>query len=125
MANFQKISINDAPRTELHDALKLSGCEVSVNKVQSGQGVPFVHAHKQNEEVYGVLSGEGELFLDDAVYTLKAGDWFMIPPEGKRALRAGVDSEMTYICIQARKGSLDGFTMNDAILCEDKAPWQK
>lgn len=125
MANLTKITINDVPRVELHDALRLSGCEVSINKVQAGQGVPFVHAHKENEEVYGVLSGKGELFLDDTVYALKSGDWFMIPPEGKRALRASVDSDMTYICIQTKKGSLNGFTMDDAILCEDKAPWQK
>lgn len=125
MANFHKISTTDAPRVELHDALKLSGCEISINKVQPAQGVPFVHAHKQNEEVYGIISGKGELFLDDTVYPVKAGDWFVIPPEGKRALRGATDSAMTYICIQAKKGSLEGFTMNDAILCEDKAPWQK
>lgn len=29
--NFRRISLECAPRTELHDALGLTGCEVSVN----------------------------------------------------------------------------------------------
>ncbi len=125
MANFSKITVGDAPRVELHDALKLTGAEVSINNLKAGQGVPFVHAHKQNEEVYGVISGKGELFLDDEVFPIKTGDYFMIPPEGKRAIRAAVDSDLSYICIQTQKGSLEGFTMSDAVICEEKAPWQR
>ena len=34
--NFQKISLEEAPRTELHDKLGLTGCEVSVNRLPAG-----------------------------------------------------------------------------------------
>ena len=70
--NFQKISLEEAPRTELHDKLGLTGAEVSVNRLPAGAAVPFVHAHKQNEELYGVLEGRGELWIDGEVVEVKA-----------------------------------------------------
>ena len=126
MTALRKIFVaKDAARTELHDALQLSGCEISVNHAAKGTGVPFVHSHKDNEEVYGILEGHGELYLDGEVSNIQAGDWFVIDPEGHLALKAADGSDMIYICVQVKKGSLGGFTMTDANLCEDKAPWQK
>lgn len=126
MSQFKKIHIDSkAARTELHDALGLTGAEVSINVAAAGFGVPFVHKHTQNEELYGILSGKGELYLDGKVSEICAGDWFFIAPEAHRALRATSDSEMTYICVQVAQGSLKGFTATDAKLCEEKAPWMK
>lgn len=122
-ANFAKLSIEAAPRTELHDALGLTGCEISVNALPAGAAVPFVHKHVKNEEVYGVLEGKGELYIDGEVVELKAGDWFRISPEGCRAIRAAADEGIRFICIQTKAGSLEGFTMADGVMCEDKAPW--
>ena len=91
--NFRRISLECAPRTELHDALGLTGCEVSVNALPAGAAVPFVHRHVKNEEVYGVLEGRGELYIDGEVVELKAGDWFRIsprrPPRHPRRRRSG------------------------------------
>jgi len=112
--NFALLHAGDAARQELHDALGLTGCEVSVNTLPAGAGIPFVHAHTKNEEVYGVLAGSGELWLDGET----------ISPAGKRALKAGAEG-MSYICIQAKAGSLEGFTATDGVLCEEKAPWMK
>lgn len=124
--NFKKISRDpQAGRTELHDKLALTGCEVSVNRLPAGAAVPFVHKHQANEELYGVLEGAGELYIDGEVVELKAGDWFVVRPEGHRALRA-LDAGMTFICIQTKTGSLEGFTMTDGVVCEgEKAPWLK
>ena len=47
------------PRTELHDLLQLTGCELSINALPAGAAVPFVHSHRQNDELYVVLEGEG------------------------------------------------------------------
>ncbi|MBP3439377.1 MAG: cupin domain-containing protein [Sutterella sp.] len=121
--NYSKIHLGDAPRAELHDALGLTGAEVSVNVLPPGGGAPFVHAHKLNEEVYGVIAGRGELYIDGRVVPLEAGDWFRIDPAGRRAVRAAVDSAMTLICIQTKAGSLEGFTFGDGYLCDEKAPW--
>lgn len=112
-----------AQRTELHNLLDLTGCEVSFNNISAGAAVPFVHRHVANEELYGVLAGKGELYIDGKVVPIQAGDWFRIDPEGHRAIRASAENGITTICVQAKKGSLEGFTMTDGVLVDEKAPW--
>ena len=42
MKNYTKTNVGTAARTELHDALSLTGAEVSINQLPAGAGVPFV-----------------------------------------------------------------------------------
>jgi len=122
MQNFKKVTITMENREELHNVLDLTGCEVSVNMLPPMVAVPFVHAHTNNEELYIVLDGKGELYIDGEVVEIAKGDAFRIDPEGHRAIRA-LEAGLQFICIQARKNSLQGFTAEDANVCEDKAPW--
>lgn len=116
MSNYKKVSVPADARVELHDQLGLTGAEVSINSMPAGAQVPFVHAHKQNEEIYAILSGKGVMNLDGENVELKAGDWLRVAPEVKRQLSAAPDEGITYICIQVKEGSLEGFTMTDAIV---------
>ena len=125
MANYKLVHSEPAPRVELHEALGLTGAEVSINIVPPNGGVPFVHVHTNNEELYIVLEGKGELWIDGETLPIQAGDSFRIDPAGKRAIRAAADSSLKYICIQTKAHSLGGFTMTDAKLVDDKAPWMK
>ena len=52
MSNYKIVSTKNAPRVELKEALGLSGCELSINELPANASVPFVHSHKQNEELY-------------------------------------------------------------------------
>lgn len=56
MTNYAKANIGNEGRVELHDTLSLTGAEISINDLPAGANVPFVHSHKNNEEVYGILS---------------------------------------------------------------------
>ena len=56
MSNFMKVSSESAPRVELHEKLGLTGAEISINTIRAGECVPFIHSHKQNEEIYYVIS---------------------------------------------------------------------
>ena len=116
MSNYSKISVSDGARTELHDSLSLTGAEVSINLLPAGAGVPFVHAHKLNEEIYGILEGAGKAVIDGEEVALKAGDWLRIAPAAKRQFFAAADSAIKYVCIQVRQNSLEGYTMTDAII---------
>lgn len=116
MSNYSKISVSDGARTELHDSLSLTGAEVSINLLPAGAGVPFVHAHKLNEEIYGILEGAGKAVIDGEEVALKAGDWLRIAPAAKRQFFAAADSAIRYVCIQVRQNSLEGYTMTDAII---------
>lgn len=116
MANYTKTSIGSEPRVELHDTLSLSGAEVSINTLAAGTSVPIVHSHKQNEEIYGIISGKGKAVIDGETIDLKTGDWLKIAPKAKRQFFASDDEAMTYICVQTKENSLEEFTMEDAVI---------
>ena len=117
MANYVKTTVGNDGRTELHEALGLTGAEISINQLPAGAGVPFVHAHKNNEEIYGILSGEGKAVIDGEEIALAAGDWLKVAPAAKRQFSATADSGVTFVCIQVKENSLGGFTADDAIMC--------
>ncbi|MBE6010461.1 MAG: cupin domain-containing protein [Lachnospiraceae bacterium] len=116
MANFSKVSVKDDARTELHDVLGLTGAEISVNNLPAGASVPFVHAHKNNEEIYIILSGKGKAVVDGEEIALAKGDFVKIAPAGKRQFFAAEDEGISYACIQVKENSLEGYTMDDAVL---------
>lgn len=118
MSNFTKISVAQDARTELHDKLSLTGAEISVNNLPAGAGVPFVHSHKQNEEIYIVLSGSGKAVIDGETVELNAGDFIRISPSAKRQFFAGENSSISFVCIQVKENSLENYTANDAVISE-------
>lgn len=116
MKNYDKISVKDDARVELHDALSLTGAEISINALPAGASVPFVHSHKQNEEIYAILEGKGYAIIDGKKVDLNAGDWVRVSPSAKRQFFASADSAIKYVCIQVKQNSLSGFTMTDAVV---------
>lgn len=116
MSNYSKISVPNEARVELHDQIGLTGAEVSINNLPAGASVPFVHAHKQNEEIYVVLAGKGKVVVDGEEVALTAGDWVRIAPAGKRQFFAAEDAGISFACIQVKAGSLEGYTRDDAIV---------
>lgn len=116
MANYTKTNVGNEGRAELHEKLSLTGAEISINQLPAGAGVPFVHAHKKNEEIYGILSGKGTANIDGEEIALTAGDWLKIAPAAKRQFSAASDTGITYVCIQVRENSLEGFTVDDAVI---------
>lgn len=74
MKNYTKTNIGNESRTELHEKLALTVAEISINNFPAGAGIPFVHSHKNNEEIYGILSGKGKVVIDGEEIALSAGD---------------------------------------------------
>ena len=116
MANYTKTTIGNENRIELHEKLSLTGAEISLNKLPAGANVPFVHSHKENEEIYGILSGNGKVIIDGEEISLSTGDWLKIAPAAKRQFFASDVSGITYICIQVKENSLEHFTAEDAVI---------
>jgi mannose-6-phosphate isomerase-like protein (cupin superfamily) len=104
------------------EALGLTGCEVSLHRMPTGTGMPFLHAHRQNEEVYIVVSGEGTFHLDGQESAVSEGDMLRVSPSVARGFRAGTQ-DLCLICIQAKEGSLEQATREDGFLLEAKASW--
>ena len=116
MANFNKVSVASDARTELHDKLSLTGAEISINNLPAGAGVPFVHSHKNNEEIYAILTGKGKAVIDGETVELAAGDWIHISPAAKRQFFASEDTAISFACIQVKENSLEGYTKDDAVI---------
>ena len=116
MANYTKTTIGKENRIELHEKLSLTGADISLNKLPAGANVPFVHSHKENEEIYGILSGKGKAIIDGEEISLSTGDWLKIAPAAKRQFFASDVSGITYICIQVKENSLEHFTAEDAVI---------
>lgn len=114
MSNYSKARADGSARVELHDKLSLTGAEVSINELPTGASVPFVHSHKENEEIYGIISGKGKAVIDGEEVSLSAGDWLRVSPAAKRQFFAAEDSGIGYVCIQVKAGSLGSYTAGDA-----------
>lgn len=83
--------------------------------MSAGVKLPFNHKHKQNEEIYIFLKGNGSMTLDNEIIDVKEGDCIKVLPQAVRTMEA--KSDLQYICIQAKTNSLEQFGLGDAELC--------
>ena len=100
------------------DATGATSCEISFGTLPTGAAVPFFHSHKDNEENYIILSGSGKFQVNDEVFDVAAGSVIRVATNCDRNLKCTSAEPMTYICIQAKEGSLGGYTMTDAEITE-------
>lgn len=124
MVNFKKEEIGtikeistkyENGKAFLHDLLGLTSCEISVSTMPAGIKLPFNHKHKNNEEIYIFLKGNGTMILDNNIIEVKEGSCVKVLPIAVRTIESKTDLE--YICIQAKLNSLEQFGLNDAELC--------
>lgn len=100
------------------DATGATSCEISFGSLPSGAAVPFFHSHKENEENYIILSGAGKFQVDGEVFDIAEGSVIRVSTNCDRNIKCASSEPMTYICIQAKEGSLGGYTMTDAEITE-------
>jgi mannose-6-phosphate isomerase-like protein (cupin superfamily) len=60
-------------------------------RLRPGRRSPFVHRHREAEEVYVVLSGDGLVKLGDEIRPVRALDAIRVAPPVPRAFEAGPD----------------------------------
>ncbi len=95
-----------------------TSCEISFGTLPTGAAVPFFHSHKANEENYIILSGAGRFQVNDEAFDIAEGSVIRVSTNCDRNIKCTSETPMTYICIQAKEGSLDGYTMTDAEITE-------
>lgn len=100
------------------DATGATSCEISFGSLPTGASVPFFHSHKENEENYIILSGAGTFQVNDEVFNIAEGSVIRVSTNCDRNLKCTSAEPMTYICIQAKEGSLGAYTMTDAEITE-------
>lgn len=101
------------------DELKETSCEISFGTLAPGQAVPFFHSHRDNEENYIVVSGKGLFQVDDDVFPVAEGSIVRVATNCDRNIKnTSGNVDLVYICIQAKEGSIGGYTMTDAAVTE-------
>jgi mannose-6-phosphate isomerase-like protein (cupin superfamily) len=107
----------------LKNLLGSSGLEMSLNVVQPGKGMPFLHRHQENEEVYIVIGGKGQFLVDGDIIDVSEGSVLRMNPLAARAWRNNSDAPLYFMCIQYRADSIiQGGTL-DGRKVEGKPVW--
>jgi mannose-6-phosphate isomerase-like protein (cupin superfamily) len=107
----------------LRELLGATGMQVSLNNLLPGVSVPFTHRHKENEEVYIFIRGQGQIQIDERVVDVKEGTVVRISTDGSRCLRNNSLEELHYVCIQAKADSLNQDTFEDGIPQSGPVMW--
>ena len=68
------------------------------------KGYTFLHAHKEQEEVYIILQGTGVMQIEKEEIPLETGDIIRVSPETKRALKANEEKLVALCCGGATQG---------------------
>jgi mannose-6-phosphate isomerase-like protein (cupin superfamily) len=71
------------------EPLETAKTAVSYLRLAPGERVPWGHTHKQQEEVYIVVSGSGRIKLDEELVDLGQWDAVRIPPQTMRDVEGG------------------------------------
>src|SRR5262245_56228725 len=107
----------------LRNLLGSAGLEVSLNVVPPGKGMPFLHRHRENDEVYVVFGGRGQFLVDGECIDVAEGSVVRIRPPAARAWRNDSDAPLYFLCIQYRADSvIQGGTL-DGQRVEGQPPW--
>ena len=102
-------------------AVKAGGADFSLQVFAPGTEGGFYHVHKDHEELYFFLSGEGEYQVDGTNIPVKEGSVVRVAPAGKRAVRNTGAGPLVMLCVQyvaAAPGSVnpsDGTILNEPV----------
>lgn len=89
------------PLTSPRRLLGLTGAALGLINLPPGQGYTFTHHHREQEEVYMVLAGRGQLLIDGELVPLAAGDMVRVDPASQRALNNDGEIPLQIICAGA------------------------
>jgi len=107
----------------LKNVLKLTGMEVSLNKLPPGTQMPFYHKHKEHEELYLFIKGKGQFQIDGRVVDVREGTVIRVAPDAVRTWRNNSSEDLYFIVIQAKAGSLSGEDISDGIGVGHRVKW--
>lgn len=123
MANYAIKNLNGWNNVEgkifLGDELGLTGSQCSLQRLAAGEDAPFFHSHKTHEELYVIISGEGEYEVDGEKNQVGEGSIIRVSPAGVRALRNNSEQDMIMMCIQYEAKPITSF-MDDANIIDTK-----
>lgn len=108
----------------LKDATKASGTEISISVLPPKTDLPIFHSHKQNEETYIILKGEGKFQVDDQCFDISEGSVIRVAPAGLRGMTNTSEQQMIYIVVQSKENSIQQWTSQDGVIQDATPLWK-
>lgn len=109
----------------LKNQLGFTSCEMSINAMPPGGGMPFLHTHEENEEVYVFLGGVGQMQIDGVTFPVTDGTIMRVAPAAERTWRNTGHTPLVYIVSQMRDGSLRQYGATDGKVPDKPVVWPK
>lgn len=104
-------------------ALGATGGEFSFQVFQPGTETGFLHTHKQHEELYFFLSGNGEFQVDGEVFPVREGSVVRVAPDGRRSVRNNGSEPLVMLCVQYRGGTFTADDAADGVILNEPVKW--
>ncbi len=100
-----------------------TGSEFSFQVFAPATETGFLHTHKNHEELYFFLGGQGEFQVDGDVFAVGEGCVVRVAPGGKRSVRNNGTQPLVMLCVQYRSDTFTADDAADAVLLGEKVVW--
>jgi len=95
-------------------AIETTGCELSLQTFLPGTETGFLHTHKNHEEVYIFLKGNGQFQVDEKIFPVTEGSIVKVSPSGRRYVRNNGDEPLVMLCVQYKVDTFTAKTLRTA-----------
>lgn len=110
------------PLTSPRRQLGLTGVALGLINLPPGEGYTFTHTHREQEEVYIVLEGQGTMLVGEGFEPLGPGDIVRVDPATRRALHNDGETPLRLICAGAVPATGYPKNENARYLIDDGVP---
>ena len=104
-------------------SVNATGGEFSFQSFAPGTETGFLHTHKNHEELYFILKGEGLYQVDGENIPVSEGSIIRVAPEGKRAIKNTGSEEMLMLCVQYKGNTFTAEDAADGVILNDELKW--
>lgn len=104
-------------------AVGATGGEFSFQVFAPGQETGFLHTHKNHEELYFFLAGNGEFQVDGTVFPVGEGSVVRVAPDGKRSVRNNGTTPLLMLCVQYRGNTFTAEDASDGDILGEPVKW--
>lgn len=104
-------------------AVGATGGEFSFQVFAPGQETGFLHTHRNHEELYFFLGGEGEFQVDGDVFPVVEGSVVRVAPDGRRSVRNNGREPLVMLCVQYRADIFTAEDSADADILSEPVEW--
>ena len=104
-------------------AVGATGAEFSLQVFAPGQETGFLHTHKNHEELYFFLSGQGQFQVDGDVFPVGEGSVVRVAPAGRRSVRNNGTAPLVMLCVQYRADTFGTADATDGDILAESVKW--